>query len=76
MDDDKKMESLGRTTVSVTYWLWALKIIAVTTVIFLVIYWLVGVPLWCAPITGALVWLVYRFIRRLILRFIIWLGRL
>ena len=72
---DKKYETIGRTVWSIGYLLYALKFIAVASVIALAVLFFINKPLWLAPIIGAVIFLVYRFIYRIIITGIIRLVR-
>ena len=66
MNDDKKYEKIGRTITSITYWIFALKIIAAVSIIAAVVLFVLGKPLYFAPLIGIGVFLIYRFFWRLI----------
>ena len=66
MNDDKKYEKIGRTITSITYWIFALKIIAAVSIIAAVVLFILGKPLYFAPLIGIGVFLIYRFFWRLI----------
>ena len=75
MDDDKKYEFIGKTVFGVTYLLFALRMTALFSAGALIVLFIIGKPLWLAPLIGIACFLIYRFFRILILRLLIRLGR-
>ena len=75
MDDDKKYEFIGKTVFGVTYLLFALRMTALFSAGALIVLFIIGKPLWLAPLIGIACFLIYRFFRILILRLLIKLGR-
>lgn len=75
MDEDKRYEKLGRAAVGFTWFLFAAKFLIVTTLIALVILYLLGRPLWIAPIAAVIIFTVYRLFWRLIWKIIEWSAK-
>ena len=76
MTEDEKYEKIGKTIFSITYLLFALRMTVFFSAAALIILLIIGKPLWIAPIAGVIAFLVYRSIRRLVLRILLKLGRL
>lgn len=74
--NDRQYERIGRTIATISYWLYALKFIAVVTVIALIPLYIFDKPLFIAPIIGVVVFFIYRSIRRAIFRLLYKLSRM
>lgn len=74
-DEDKKYETIGRTICSISYLVYALKIVALISVIALVVLYFLHKPLWLAPVIGFVMFWIYRSIRRMIISGIIRFSR-
>lgn len=72
---DKKYETIGRTVWRIGYLLYAVRVIAVVSLIALAVLYFLNKPLWLAPIIGTAVFLIYRLIYRLIITSIIRFAR-
>ena len=75
MNEDERNEKLGRTVVNIRWFLFAAKIILVTTLVAGIVLYFLKKPLWIAPIIGVGVFLIYRLIWRLIWLLITWASR-
>ena len=75
MDEDKRYEKMGRAAVGFAWLLFAAKFLAVTTVISLIILYLLGKPLWIAPIIAVIIFALYKAVWRLIWKLIEWAAR-
>ncbi len=75
MTEDERNEKLGRAVVNIRWILFAISIIVGTTLIAGVILFLLGKPLWIAPIIGVGVFIVYRLFWHLIWKLIAWASR-
>ena len=75
MDQDKRDEKIGRTIVTLGWWIYAAKFLIITTVIAGIVIFILGKPLWIAPLIAIGIFIIYRFIRRLIWNFIEWAAR-
>ena len=73
--EDKKYETIGRAVLRISYWLYALKIIAIVSVIALAMLFFLQKPLWWAPVIGVAVFLIYRFLRVTLFSALIRFGR-
>lgn len=71
-DPNETADKIGIAFMTLSYILFALKFIAVTSLIALGILWLIHKPLWIAPIVGVLLFLLYRALWRLFFRFVNW----
>lgn len=69
-DQRKRDENRGRMIMSIGWFLFAAKFIAVATITALVILYFIGKPLWLAPIIGIGIFTVYRLFWSLIWRLI------
>ena len=76
MTEDEKYEKIGKTIFSITYLLFALRMTAFFSAAAFIILLIIGKPLWIAPIAGIIAFLIWRSIRRLILRILLKLGRI
>ena len=75
MSDGNRDEKLGK-AIAISAYLWfAVKFILVVSLISLAVLWFLDKPLWIAPIAGIVLFLIYRFIRTLVLRLLISWGR-
>lgn len=72
---DKKYETIGRKIWRISYLWYALRFIAVISLIALAVLYFVNKPLWLAPIIGIAVFLVYRSVYRMIIGIMIRLAR-
>ena len=75
MDNNDRDVKLGRAIVGIAWLVFAAKFILVATAIAFVILYLIGKPLWMAPVVGVVIFAVYRLIWRLIWLFIEWAGK-
>ncbi|MBR6702077.1 MAG: hypothetical protein IKI78_02920 [Clostridia bacterium] len=75
MTEDEKYEKIGKTVFSITYFVFALRMTVFFSAAALIILLIIHKPLWIAPVAGVAAFLVYRGIRRLILRVFLRLGR-
>ena len=75
MDEDKRYEKLGRAAAGFAWFVFAAKFLAVTTIIALVILYLIGRPLWIAPIAAVIVFSLYRLVWRLLWKIIEWAAK-
>ena len=73
-DQDERDEKIGRTIVTISWWIFAAKFLIVATVIAGIVLYFLGKPLWIAPLTAVGLFIVYRLIWRLIWMFIEWAG--
>lgn len=67
-NQSKREENLGRAIYTISFIKYALKFIIIVSIIALVVLYFLNLPLWIAPITGLLVFLLWQFILRLILK--------
>ena len=72
MDNSKKEENLGRAVFGIAYILFAIKFLVIATVITLPIVWLLGKPLWIAPVVAVILFTLYRIIWVLFFKFVNW----
>ena len=75
MDQDERDEKLGRTIFSIAWFLFVIKFLAVATLIALAIVYILGKPLWLAPLIAVGAFIIYRLIWRLIWKFLDWASR-
>ncbi len=75
MNENDRNEKMGRAVSGIAWILFAAKFIIITTVIALVILYLIGKPLWIAPVAGIAVFAAYRLLWGLIWKFINWSTR-
>lgn len=75
MNEDKRDEQLGRAITGIAWIFFAVKFIAVVTLIALAVLWFLGKPLWLAPVIAAGVFIVYRLGLRLVGLFIGWSSK-
>lgn len=68
--EDEKYEKIGRAVFSFSYLMYALSFIAVATLVSGIIMFLSGISLWFAPLAGTALFMVYRWVRILIVRVI------
>lgn len=69
---DNKDTKLGAFVMSIIWILYALKWVALGTVIALPVLWLIHKPLWIAPIIGLILYVIVRIIWRLFWKFVRW----
>ena len=75
MDEDKRDEQLGRAITGIAWIFYAIKFIAVVTLLSLVACWFLKKPLWYAPVIAICIFLIYRLGLRLVCMFIAWASR-
>ncbi|MCH5202041.1 MAG: hypothetical protein J1F17_02435 [Oscillospiraceae bacterium] len=68
MNTDKKYETIGKVICTISYWIYAFKIILTVSIIAGIVLYLIDYPLWIAPLIGLGAFLIYRSIKRLIFR--------
>ncbi|MCR4793259.1 MAG: hypothetical protein K5871_10945 [Lachnospiraceae bacterium] len=71
-EQDKRYEKLGSAVMGAAWIFFALKFIAVVSLVSLVVLWILHKPLWITPVIGVIVFTLYRLVWRLIFRFIRW----
>ena len=71
-EQEKREEKLGAAVMGIAWFLYAVKIIAVVSLLALIVLWIVHKPLWIAPIVGVAAYILYRFVWRLFWKFIRW----
>ena len=71
-EQEKREERLGGALVGILWIITALYRIAIVTVIALPVMWLIGKPLWIAPIIGVVAYILWRMVWRLFWKFIHW----
>ena len=76
MNEDKKNEKIGRTILTLSWWLFAAKFLIIVTVIAAIVLYFLDKPLWHAPVIAIGIFLIYRCIWRLIWLFIDWAANL
>ena len=76
MNEDRKNEKIGRTILTLSWWLFAAKFLIIVTVITAIVLYFLGKPLWLAPVIAIGIFFIYRCIWRLILLFIDWAANL
>ena len=69
---DNKDTKLGAFVMCIIWILYALKWVALGTVIALPVLWLIHKPLWIAPIIGLILYIIVRIIWRLFWKFVRW----
>ena len=69
---DNKDTKLGAFVMFIIWILYALKWVALGTVIALPVLWLIHKPLWIAPIIGLILYVIVRIIWRLFWKFVRW----
>ncbi len=75
VNEDEKNEKIGRAIVNISWWIFALKFLVIATVIAGIVIWLLGKPLWIAPLIAVGAFIIYRLIWRLIWVFIEWASK-
>ncbi len=75
MDENKRYEKLGRAAAGFSWFLFAAKFLVVTTIIALIILYLLGKPLWIAPIIAVIVFTLYKLVWGLIWKIIEWAAK-
>ena len=76
MNEDKKNETIGRTILTLSWWIFAAKFLIFVTVIAGIVLYFLGKPLWLAPVIATVIFIIYRCIWRLIWLFIDWAANL
>ena len=76
MNEDRKNEKIGRTILTLSWWLFAAKFLIIVSVITAIVLYFLGKPLWLAPVIAIGIFLIYRCIWRLIWLFIDWAANL
>jgi hypothetical protein len=66
-NEDERYEKLGRTIVGISWFFFALKFIAVASLVALVILYFIGKPLWLAPLIGFGAFTLYRLFWRFVI---------
>ncbi|MBR3573645.1 MAG: hypothetical protein IKN97_00545 [Lachnospiraceae bacterium] len=69
---DNKDTKLGAFVMCIIWILYALKWVALGTVIALPVLWLIHKPLWIAPIIGLILYVIVKIIWRLFWKFVRW----
>ena len=72
MNENERNERIGRAVVGIGWIIFATKFLIIATAIAGVIVYLMGKPLWTAPIIAVGVYIVYRLIWGLIWKVIEW----
>ena len=75
MNEDKKNEKIGRAIVTLGWWIFAAKFLVIVTVIAGVVIYIIGKPLWLAPVIAVAAFIVYRIILRIVWAFIEWASK-
>ena len=75
MNEDKKNEKIGRAIVTLGWWIFAAKFLVIVTVIAGVVIYIIGKPLWIAPVIAVVAFIVYRIILRIVWAFIEWASK-
>ena len=75
INQDERDEKLGRVILTLNWWIFAAKFLVIVTVIAGIVLYLLGKPLWIAPIIAIGAFIIYRVIWRLIWVFIEWASR-
>ena len=73
-NEDKKYERIGEVIFTLSYWLFALKVIVAVSIPAVIVMIVIGKPFWIGILIGIAAWFVYRGIRRAILRFFIFFS--
>ncbi len=71
-EQEKREERLGGALMYILWIVTALYRIAIVTVIALPVMWLIGKPLWIAPIIGVVAYILWRIVWRAFWKFIHW----
>lgn len=74
-DQDKRDENIGKAILSLSWVIFAAKFIIIATVIAGIAIYLLGQPLWEAPLIAIGLFIIYRLIWRLVWVFIEWSGK-
>ena len=69
---DNKDTKLGAFVMGIIWILYALKWIALGTIVALPVLWFMHKPLWIAPITGLILYVIVRIFWRLFWKFVRW----
>ena len=72
---DKREEKIGRAIVTLSWWIFAAKFLVAATIIVGVVIFILGKPLWIAPVVAVILFIIYRLVWRLVWLFIEWAGR-
>ena len=75
MNQDERDEKIGRAIVTLGWWIFAAKFIIIATVLVGIAVYLLGKPIWIAPLIAIGAFVVYRLIWRLIWMFIEGAGK-
>ena len=73
--DDERDAKIGRTLFTLTYWLYAMSVIAPATVVAGIVLFIFGKSLWFAPLCGLAVWFFIKGIRRLVFRILLFFSK-
>ena len=75
MNQDKKDDKIGRAIFTLAWWIYAAKFLITVTLIAGLVIFILGKPLWIAPLIAIGIFTIYRLIWRLIWTFIEWACR-
>ena len=75
MNNDEMEEKLGYTIAGIAWVAFAVRFLLIATLIFLLVFYILGKPLWIAPVTALVLFILYRLFWRLIWRFIEWASK-
>ena len=70
VNEDKKNEKIGRAIVNVSWFIFVAKFIIVATLVAGIVIYIMGRPLWLAPVIAVCLFIIYRLIWRLVWVFI------
>ncbi len=69
-NEQERNEKLGQAVVGISWFIFAAKFIVIAAVIALVVLYLIGNPLWLAPIIAIGAFAIYRLLLRLVWKLI------
>lgn len=72
MNEKERNEKLGRAVVGIGWIIFAAKFLIIATIAAGLIVYLMGKPLWIAPIIAVVIFIIYRLIWGLIWKLIDW----
>jgi len=72
---DKRDEKIGRSIVTLSWWIFSAKFLIVATIIAGVVIFFLEKPLWIAPVVAIILFIIYKLMWRLIWRLIEGAGR-
>lgn len=67
-ENNQRDEKLGRLVFNISYWIYAIRFVFIDSLLALILLYFIHKPLWLSPVIGCAAFILWRSLRRFILK--------